>query len=201
MKWVLNEYSMLKNKCHVQSGWLKQRSSVCYDHIWWSCCVACLPVRVWGKCWCVRRVSGLDNSLTSSLCVCMLLCIAICLHSSNTDRWKPANNDHYGDQFKAVIVVGLSGRWRKKDTFWNESHEWCHWTVHAVQNTLHHLMMHKSTAVAVLLGFWNKPPPFSDEKDKLHCKPGLWSHLGVNEFTDSWFVKRFTMNTCQKKIT
>lgn len=155
------------------------------------------------SCPCIREMLMCQTcvSLTSSLCVCMLSCIAMRLHSSNTDRWKLANNDHYGDQFKAVIVVGSSGRWRKKGTFWNESHEWCHLTVHAVQNTLHHLMMHKSTAVAVLLGFWNKPPPFSDEKDKLHCKPGLWSHLGVNEFTDSWFVKRFTMNTCQKKIT
>lgn len=33
-----------------------------------------------------------------------------------------------------------------------------------------HLMMHKSTVVAVLLGFWNKPPSLYTEIDKLHCK-------------------------------
>lgn len=36
------------------------------------------------------------------------------LHSSNSCRWKPPNNDHRGDQLKAVILfIGLGEEWER----------------------------------------------------------------------------------------
>lgn len=91
------------------------------------------------------------------------------LHSSNSCRWKPPNNDHRGDQLRAAIVcirlIRESGR---------EVGNAVHSGIRTMSNVSGGAaqfkkqpvaqMVHKPTVVALLWLFWNKDVVFSSNR-------------------------------------
>lgn len=75
------------------------------------------------------------------------------LHSSNSCRWQPPNNDHRGDQLKAVILcIRLGGEWERggEHTVRSGIRTMSNVTGGAAQFKTAAQMMHKPTVVALL---------------------------------------------------
>lgn len=119
--------------------------------------------------------------------MCTALCAQSCphvisyLHTSNSCRWKPPNNDYRGDQLKAANVrdrLRERGIERESRTR-SETGPMSNVTGGAAQlKTALSQMMHKPTVVALLMLFWNKHLMFYMRlTDKLRGKAGFSSRL------------------------